>query len=106
LVGVLPDYWAQVWQWGMRYSRDTFLSNPVAEGLKRTTNWLGFHALLVIGVVYYLTRRWSWRIGAWGLLSMVAVTMGWRFFPRYYFQLLPFAAVVGAAGIAMMRPYW
>ena len=106
IAGVLPDYWLQVWRWGMRYSQDTFLAHPLLEGLKRTGNWLGFHLALVVGVAVWMARQWSWRMAGWAILSLVAVTAGWRFFPRYYYQLLPFAVVVGAAGIALMRPRW
>jgi hypothetical protein len=34
-------------------------------------------------------------------VSLVAVTVGWRFFPRYYLHLLPVAVLAGARGIAL-----
>jgi hypothetical protein len=35
------------------------------------------------------------------VLSLIPVALGLRFFPRYYFQLLPVLALVGARGFAM-----
>jgi hypothetical protein len=43
--------------------------------------------------------RWA----AWTVISLAAVAAGWRFFPRYYFQLLPVAALAGARGLALLR---
>jgi len=34
------------------------------------------------------------------------VAAGWRFFPRYYFQLLPVFTLAGARGLMLMRPRW
>lgn len=95
-------YWLQVWTWGGIYARDTFLADPIMEGLKRTANWAGFHAALVIGAGWYLWRERDWRSGIWILLSLAGVVAGWRFFPRYYFQLLPPLAITGARGLALM----
>jgi len=39
---------------------------------------------------------------AWLLLSLAAVAAGWRFFPRYYFQLLPVMALLAARGYTLM----
>ena len=39
---------------------------------------------------------------AWLLLSLVAVAAGWRFFPRYYFQLLPVMALLAARGYTLL----
>ena len=43
-------------------------------------------------------RRW---IG-WLLISLVGVAAGLRFFPRYYFQLLPVVVLMAARGFAAM----
>jgi hypothetical protein len=39
---------------------------------------------------------------AWLLLFRVAVAAGWRFFPRYYFQLLPVVVLLAARGYTML----
>jgi hypothetical protein len=36
------------------------------------------------------------------LLSLIAVAAGWRFFPRYYFQLLPVMALMAARGYVLL----
>ena len=87
--GSLTHYLDQVWRWGFLYSRDTFVRHPLIEGLVRTANWTGFHAALVLGVAWYLWRDRRWRFAAWVILAFAGVAMGWRFFPRYYFLLLP-----------------
>jgi hypothetical protein len=97
-------YWSQVWYWGMRYSRDTFVENPLQEAIVRTANWLGFHASLAIaaGVFWYRDRTANVRrLAIWTVLSLVAIGLGWRFFPRYYLQLLPALTVIAARGIGL-----
>jgi hypothetical protein len=90
LLPAATAYWMQVWAWGAMYSRDTFIANPVVEGLQRTLNWMGFHAAIVTGAAIALwqqpnKRRWLIWIGC----GVIAVTAGFRFAPRYYFLLLP-----------------
>jgi hypothetical protein len=103
-VWTLPreEYWRQVWVWGAQYSRDTFVVNPLTEGLRRTANWAGFHAALVIGAMRYIGRSPDWRLVAWAGLSLAGLIAGFRFFPRYYFLLLPPVAVLGARGLCVM----
>jgi hypothetical protein len=36
------------------------------------------------------------------VLSLAAVAAGWRFFPRYYFQLLPVMALVASRGLVLL----
>ncbi|MFN3325086.1 MAG: ArnT family glycosyltransferase [Bryobacteraceae bacterium] len=105
--GALTAYWAQVWAWGMLYSRNTPVEQPLREGLLRTLNWAGFHAVLVIGAIWYATRERchnTIRMFLWGVISLAAVTAGWRFFPRYYFHLLPVMTLAGARGLALLKP--
>jgi hypothetical protein len=45
----------------------------------------------------------KWRIGAWVGICFVGVALGWRFFPRYYFLLLPALAIPAARGLTMIR---
>ena len=103
--GALGDYGEQVWKWGRIYAAGTFVENPWTNGLLRSAHWLGFHAALVIGAVWFWwcdakagRARWA----AWAVISAAAVAAGWRFFPRYYFQLLPLAVLAGARGLSLM----
>ncbi|MEP6537979.1 MAG: hypothetical protein ABJF23_21755 [Bryobacteraceae bacterium] len=100
--GAMGAYFAQVWTWGFLYSRDGLVS--AATGLARTANWMGFHATIVIAGAWFLRREKRWL--AWLLLSLVAVAAGWRFFPRYYFQLLPVFTLAAARGLMLMHTRW
>ena len=121
----LAAYWREVWVWGAAYSRDTPLAHPFLEGLRRTLGWAGFHIALVAAAGWVLVREpprpggpggesstsWSerdrrWRLIAWMLISLGAAWMGWRFFPRYFFQLLPAVALPAARGFALAPPRW
>lgn len=104
-VGALSGYFEQVWRWGWLYSRDTFVASPIFEGMKRTANWAGFHATLVLGAAVYFRRGQdaeARRFALWALIALAAVAAGWRFFPRYYFHLLPVMILVGARGLALL----
>ncbi len=103
--GALGDYYEQVWQLGFLYARSTFVENPFLNGLLRTGNWLGFHAALALAAGWYWwrDRDWDrWRLAGWAALCLVGVAAGWRFFPRYYFQLLPVLALAAARGITLL----
>jgi hypothetical protein len=102
--GGLAGYWQQVWWFGTRYSRDTFVSHPVREGTIRTLNWVGFHATLVLAAGYCFwadrdTRSLRWV--AWIALAVAGVIAGERFFPRYYFILLAPLLLLAARGLAL-----
>jgi len=101
---LIPGNWEQVWQWGWIYSSDTFLEHPFTEGLRRTLNWSGFHAAALVGTACYFLneKRDRLRPALWLVLSLAGVAGGWRFFPRYYFQLLPVVALLGGMGLARM----
>lgn len=99
LQGTLQPYWRQVWEWGAAYSRDTFIISPVAEGLRRTASWAGFHAALFVLALFGLRetdhpRRWF----AVLLISIAGAWLGLRFFPRYFFHALPPLLLLAAAG--------
>ncbi len=103
--GALVPYYEQVWVAGRLYAGGTFLADPVREGILRTINWCGFHVAAVAAACWYWwkkagTDRWRWAV--WAALSLAAVVMGWRFFPRYYFQLLPIVVLAGARGLALL----
>src|ERR1019366_210404 len=44
-------------------------------------------------------RRWT----VWLVISLAGVAAGLRFFPRYYFQILPVVVLLAARGFAQMR---
>jgi Dolichyl-phosphate-mannose-protein mannosyltransferase len=94
-------YIDQVWRWGAMYSEQTF---SFATGFTRTANWAGFQSALIVGGAFALWKenRWRWKMIAWLLLSLAAVAAGWRFFPRYYFQLLPVLALLAARGYTLL----
>ncbi|MCW5976779.1 MAG: glycosyltransferase family 39 protein [Bryobacteraceae bacterium] len=102
--GALGAYWEQVWRWGVLYSRDTFVEAPATEGLRRTLNWAGMHGALVVGAAWFYLRERSggrWRFAVWTLVSLAAIAAGWRFFPRYYFHLLPVMTLAAARGLSL-----
>jgi len=92
------DYFEEVWKWGALYSQSGF---PLATGFTRTLNWAGWHCALVAGAVCAFWKEKNWRMAGWLLLSLMAVAAGWRFFPRYYFQLLPVMALMAARGYVL-----
>jgi hypothetical protein len=127
--GALPAYWEQVWWFGAQYSRNTFIAHPLREGLVRTLNWAGFHAALVVGSFWWggaspcgglagrlqhilsrarrrvtppqptgLPHKIAWLV--WLLAGFASIMAGERFFPRYYFLLLPPLVLLAARGFA------
>lgn len=102
LAGNAPAMWDQVWRWGAAYSRDTPVSAPLREGLVRTLAWCGFQLTAVLGALWYFRRERSPLLTVWLVLSLVMVTLGLRFSPRYYLVLLPPLVLAGARGLALM----
>lgn len=103
--GALDSYYDQVWRWGRVYAGVTFIENPLRNGLVRTAHWMGFHAAIVVGGFWFWLRERKARLGrwvAWAAISFAAVVLGWRFFPRYYFQILPIAVLAGARGLTLL----
>lgn len=94
-------YIDEVWRWGALYSEQAF---AWSTGFIRTANWAGFQAALIVGTAVALCKesRGRWKMIAWLLLSFAAVAAGWRFFPRYYFQLLPVMALLAARGYMLL----
>ena len=102
--GSLCDYWQQVWVWGRLYSSETFLSHPFREGVLRTLAWAGFQAALVVAALGWWIRERNderARFVLWTALALLSVCLGLRFFPRYYFALLPPFALAAARGYAI-----
>ncbi len=103
----LLPYYDQVWKWGRVYAGVTFVAEPLKNGTIRTANWLGFHAALVLAAGAFWLRdragdgvKWA----GWAAVSIVAVGLGWRFFPRYFFQLLPLLTLAAARGYSLAGP--
>lgn len=103
--GAFGAYVDQVWRWGAMYARHPFVEQPVLYGLKQTLNWCGFQAAAVLGTTlsFFKADRGRWRFAGWIVLSLIPVALGLRFFPRYYFQLLPVVALLGARGFTMQK---
>jgi len=97
-IAVPAAYWEQVWYWGRIYAGAGF---PLGNGVLRTANWLGFHAACVAGVVAREARELKWIL--WLAISFAGVAAGFRFFPRYYFQLLPIFVLLAARGYAQLQ---
>jgi hypothetical protein len=76
----------------------------VGNAALRIINWLGFHAAAAVPVVWLARDSKSprARLACWALLSLAAVALGWRFFPRYFFQALPALVIAAARGLELM----
>lgn len=104
--GALAPYWREVWQWGLLYA-GTPLAEPVKNGLLRTFHWMGFHMAACAAAAWFLAKgaggrftrlRWA----GWVIVSAVGVAAGLRFFPRYYFLLLPAIVLMAARGFTLL----
>jgi hypothetical protein len=101
--GALGSYLDQVWRWGFLYAGNTFLAHPVRDGIVKTAAWLGFHAALVVAAVRNQgADRHRGKLVAWAAVSFAAAILGWRFFPRYFFQVLPALVILASRGIVRM----
>lgn len=105
-IGALGPYWEEVWKWGRLYAGSPFVDSPLKNAAVRTLNWLGFHVALVISAGRFLwwggppgLRRSPWTV--WLLLSLLGLATGLRFFPRYYFILLPVLVLMAARGFTL-----
>jgi hypothetical protein len=104
--GSLGPYLDQVWRWPAQYTGSPVVADPVWNGAIRTANWLGFHAVLVIGAGWFWLRgetKNRWKFAMWAAICAVGVVLGWRFFPRYYFLLLPALTIPAARGLSLIR---
>jgi len=102
--GAMARYLDQAWRWPALYANSPLVADPVWNGVVRTVNWLGFHAVLVIGAIAFWRRERQWRFIVWAILCYAGVVLGWRFFPRYFFLLLPPLCIAAARGLAAIRP--
>lgn len=104
--GSLGSYLDQVWRWPAQYAGSPVVADPVWNGVVRTGNWLGFHVVLVIGAGVFWLRdaaKGRWKFVAWIAICTAGVVLGWRFFPRYYFLLLPALTIPAARGLTLIR---
>lgn len=103
--GALVPYVDQVWRWPALYAGSPVVSNPVWNGFVRSINWLGFHAILAVGcIALWLKKQMRWRFAVWIAICFIGVVLGWRFFPRYYFLLLPALAIPASRGLSLVSP--
>ena len=104
VTGALRPYWDEVWIWGRLYAGSPFVTDPVRNGIARTANWAGFHAAAVVaaGVFLWKSPAARWRWAAWLAISLIGVAAGMRFFPRYYFLLLPVVIMMASRGMVLM----
>jgi hypothetical protein len=102
-MGAWGAYVEQVWVWGRLYAGNTLIEAPLRNGLMRTVNWIGFHAAAVVAAGRFLVageQRWRW--AGWLAIAGVGVAAGMRFFPRYYFMLLPVVVLMAARGFTLL----
>jgi hypothetical protein len=104
--GAWSSYVDQVWTWPAIYAGSSHVADPLRNGLIRTLNWSGFHAALLGAAACAFWRNPRWRWAAWAGLAFVGAAMGARFFPRYFFLLLPPLVLLAAQGFAGMRMRW
>ncbi|MGC8759101.1 MAG: hypothetical protein ACP5UT_00110 [Bryobacteraceae bacterium] len=100
--GALKDSWQQVWLWGAGYAGTPPAGSPWREFARRTLNWAAFHAAIVGAGLYAVWKQRDVRRGLWLLISLVAVALGLRFFPRYYFHLVPPLVLLAARGFTLL----
>ncbi|MBV9081695.1 MAG: glycosyltransferase family 39 protein [Acidobacteriaceae bacterium] len=102
--GAWAGYVEQVWRWGLLYAKGSPVVDPLRVAVVRTLDWLGFHAALAVcgGFGFAaMSRSHRWKLGSWLIVSFVALSLGGRFAPHYFLQLLPGAAIVGSRGIVV-----
>jgi len=100
--GALPRYYRQVWEWSAAYARSSPELHPLENGLRRTADWLGFHAVLTLGAAAFWwggRKRENYWLAGWLLLSFAGAALGARFFPRYFLLLLPPMVLMAAKAL-------
>ncbi len=102
--GAGAAYVEQVWKWGTVYAKTPPAASTVGEGLRRTLDWFGFHAALVLGCIWCWWKgrsRETRMLALWAVVSFVGVASGARFSNRYFLELLPVLAVAAAHGAGL-----
>ena len=110
--GALPDYLLQVWRWGLAYAGSSSEAQPALNAFRRVLDWSGFHAALVLGTFAWFLggtgravtddKRRS-PVPLWLAIAFLGVALGGRFFPRYFFLILPPLVLVSARAIAQRK---
>jgi hypothetical protein len=104
VLGLLPGFYREVWQWGLLYTRGSATAGTFGLGVKRSADWLAFHAALLAGVSVVSrdqSRDERFKLGVWFVFSAAALLLGNHFAPRYFFQLLPVMVIAGARGVVL-----
>jgi hypothetical protein len=102
--GAFTPWLDQAWRWPALYANSPLVADPVWNGVLRTANWLGFHAVLLLGALAFWWRERQWKFVVWAAVCYAGVVLGWRFFPRYFFLLLPALVIAAARGLSVIRP--
>jgi hypothetical protein len=95
LAPVWSDYVKQVWVWGQVYQSNPFTDQPLRLAATRIGSWCFFHASLALAC---WGKAADWKLLAWPALFCLSTFAGWRFFPRYFFVLLPSLCIFAAVG--------
>ncbi|MGA3017257.1 MAG: glycosyltransferase family 39 protein [Bryobacteraceae bacterium] len=117
VAGALPDYLLQVWRWGFAYAGSSSEPQPVLNALRRVFDWSGFHAALVAGALAWFFSgpddRFSssdaprahtrLQFAGWLAIGFLGVSLGGRFFPRYFFLILPPLVLISARALARRK---
>jgi hypothetical protein len=101
--GAAGPYIEQVWKWGLLYAKTPPAASTVTDGIRRTLDWFGFHAALILGAVicwWKARTRAAGFLAVWAIVSLIAVVSGARFSNRYFLQLLPVLAIASACGLS------
>lgn len=106
--GLWTDYVRDFWGWGFRYVSVYSPGEMLWNGLRRTLNYAGFHLPLVVSLGFLMRynepeKRWSRTLLIWLAVSFLGVAAGGRFFPRYFFQVLPLLCLLAARGYHLYR---
>lgn len=107
--GKWPSYVRDFWGWGFSYINVYAPGEWLARGARRTLNYVGFHAPLFIGAgLLVRNRSFSLQPPAASLLlwlaaSFAGVAAGGRFFPRYFYLVLPLLCLLAARGYVLYR---
>ncbi len=106
--GKWQAYVRDFWGWGLNYVAVYSPAAAVANGLRRTLNYAGFHFSLFLGLAMLVVssrrggedreRAASHALWLWLAASFLGVAAGGRFFPRYFYQVLPLLCLLAARG--------
>jgi hypothetical protein len=109
-------YVQDFWGWGFRYVGVYTPGEWLMRGLRRTANYAGFHAALLMGVILLFRyapsapdsrdRFHSHVLIAWLGASYLAVASGGRFYPRYFYLVLPLLCLLAARGFRLAMDAW